>query len=298
MSETFEFPCPSLFTEGYGITCPEMDEAIEKMQVEYSLNTMIRQIEHNNRYQDLTERITIGEEPQGLGVGRSSVTNENISPGLPRIEYCSRCQHDRNFIESRGVRGGITDGGDSLNYRETCDSDGRNVLIEPICESCWNEETTDCNTCVDCEYSEILCVQHGGEPFQMDVGEYPTQWRCSGCFERYRRWISETENLTNDEVQCHYCMRVWDGNAQCPCGLHETYINEYEIEESSEEEDDAITEVGGEKNNLEKVKEIMKNTMEISEMMFDIKEEIREEVVYLKIMDNLKKLNDIVKTLE
>ena len=44
MSQTFKSTCPSLFTEGYGMNSPEMEEIAEKAQIEKSLERMIRSV--------------------------------------------------------------------------------------------------------------------------------------------------------------------------------------------------------------------------------------------------------------
>ena len=65
-----------------------------------------------------------------------------------------------------------------------------------------------------------------------------------------------------------------------------TYEGEYELDEEEEE-----------KEYSEKIEIIKNNLLDISEITYEIKDDIKENY-YLKMMDALKKLNDNVKLLD
>ena len=221
MDETLSsFPCPSLFTEGYGRDSDEMRDACSKMQVEIVISEMVRTIELNELGLGLSVRRRLFQQENSFrGVPPSGYPEHNPPP-VPRDARCNRCGHDRFVVEARG------NGMDFLEYRHMGHSEQGGS--ELICQSCCYEEGV---SCIDCGMSEHFALNQGLPRFMEDLEVWPRNWRCDGCWARRERFeesldgrlegpmIDDLRRRDENLTECDNCGRIWDGNAQCPCLL-------------------------------------------------------------------------------
>tara|TARA_Y100000817_G_scaffold55900_1_gene41233 strand:- start:1670 stop:2779 length:1110 start_codon:yes stop_codon:yes gene_type:complete len=248
--ELSSFPCPTLFTEGYGINSSELKQAFVLMQIELVVSEIVRSIEikelglglsvrrrlfqeESEQLLNLYQDIPIGnplDDVEGNPVRNPVVSSYRMTnpPPVPQQARCGRCGIDRHIIETRG------NGMDFLEYRHM----GRpeDVAPELICQSCCYDARSMgwCGggiKCIDCGMSESFALNHGLPRFMEDREVWPRDWRCDGCWARDQRFEEELNiNMEGPEIddlqrreehlmECENCGRIWDGNAQCPCLL-------------------------------------------------------------------------------
>lgn len=230
------FPCPTLFTEGYGTNSDEMKEAYDQMQVELVVSEIIRTIEIKELgladTMNGVRRRLFQEGPSTISAWFPSGVPASNPPPVPQYDaQCNRCGHNRFTIEGRG------NGMDFLEYR--CMGHSVDGPPELICQSCCYEGGVEC---IDCGMSEHFALNQGLPRFMENTEVWPRNWRCDGCWARKERYELELEGQWSDSemddlrrresqvydlLECGHCGRVWDGNAQCPCLL----LNDEEEEE-------------------------------------------------------------------
>ena len=194
----------------------------------------------------------------------SSHDSESATAYRCRTGVCSRCHHDEYVIESRGY-----------GWEDWLEMGGGEELI---CRSCVVGERGDFY-CVDCGYSEALCIQYHGDqwgqfyPEGVTRPEYQDQdTRCQGCRSRVERYEREERSVNRVLFQDN-------GEEEVSEEWVETY--EGELEPGEEEED----------NNEEKAMRVKQSVRDMGELVFDIKDDISEGV-YLKLMDGLQSITN------
>jgi len=322
MSETFDFPDPSCLTEGVRSE-QEMEDVFDSIEVEKSLEDVIQSVVYLGKWGNhfgSTRRVYEYQEDSGTsgyfdrqGEEYHSICDEGVSyvgsssrrqmfSKEPTLQCCSRCGADEEKVNKRGtlvekrynVPGHLLPpftnteyvrSVDNLSFRDMGDPNG----IELICRSCCLTHTNR-PYCMDCGYSEILSVQNGGEFFEKDDRPGSQGWRCTGCLHIH---------IFGHE----YVMPGFEDVEYLP-PLGNVYYGEYTSEEEEDVEADVyqgeyeLDDEEEEKTSSEKVNIIKDIVRGIGEVSFEIKDDIKEENNYLKLMDYLKKLNDNVKLLD
>ena len=285
------FPCPTLFTDGYGLDSEEMSKAFETMQIELVISEIVRTIEIKELDLGRIFRQTLSQQnlcsrPRNYPMGIPAIN----PPVIENASFCNRCGHSRSIIEARG------NGMDFLEYRHMHRSD--TYTMELICQSCCYEEGVDC---IDCGMSEPFALNQRLPPFMEDQEVWPRNWRCDGCWARRERFQEaltvrneaidqriiqrlnnlqqhpqETDGFEEDDATVDYLITLPSEDA--------TYIGEYENEDWQPE------------NNTEKVKAIKDTVKKIGEIGFEFQEKIPEGA-YLELMNNLQELTNCVNQL-
>ena len=110
--------------------------------------------------------------------------------------------------------------------------------------------------CVGCGLAETLAqLTDPEDSFYVGNSSWPPTHWCNKCPKPLEIVMEEIEE-DFDMMECERCGRVWDGNAQCLCGLQQ--LNGWttpEEEESSEEEEEEPEHVTKNKDNLKKIME-------------------------------------------
>ena len=196
-------------------------------------------------------------------------------------DTCSECQMNRVAIQARGSFLKV-----SKVYGRTIDDLSDDSL--KICKSC----VSSSKKCIDCGLSEEIMnenmfLEEELHQFKKDNGTWPPEYRCPDCFERYRRYNIQCHLYEDESLFCQYCGKAWDGYTRCSCEISETYADEEEVEEEEEEEEEEEVEEDNDKIVLQD------NLIELINTIYEIKNDIPEGV-YLKMMNNIKRLNDTI----
>ena len=161
-------------------------------------------------------------------------------------------------------------------------------LVEHKCDSCmmYDRGVTGSHVrCVGCGLAETLAqLTDPDDRFYVGNSSWPPTHWCKKCPKPLEIVMEELEEEI-DMMECDRCGRVWDGNAQCLCGLEQmngwTTSEEEESSSSSSEEEDEPEHVTKNKDNLKKIMEkIWDNQEKFKE--WDMKE----------IMDLIKEVYD------
>ena len=201
-------------------------------------------------------------------------------------DTCSECQMNWIAIQARGSYLKV-----SKVYGRTIDDLSDDSL--KICKSC----VSSTKKCIDCGLSEAVMFENMiGESdgtthdpnyvFKENHGAWPPEYRCPDCFERYRRYNIQSHLYDDILYACQYCGKDWDGYSQCPCALSDTYYGEY----SEEVEVDVALAADVDEDSKVVIQD---NLIELINTIYEIKNDISEGV-YLKIMNNIKHMNDTI----
>ncbi len=160
---------------------------------------------------------------------------------------------------------------------------GPRRIVEHKCDSCMMHERGVAGShvrCIGCGLAETLAQLTDPED-QFYVGNSswpPTHW-CKKCPKPLEIVMEEIEE--SNMMECERCGRIWDGNAQCPCGMLDEISAWTTSEEESSGEEEESEEINQNKENLKKIMDkIWENQEKFKE--WDMKE----------IMDLLKEVYD------
>ena len=306
-----------------------MEGFFDSIEIEKALEDVINNVtfrEEGGTHSDSTRRVFEYYEEDGISgyFDRKGEEFECPSTGEQRfrssferqmfngpIECCTRCGFDEDVIKKRGslieqrrnISGNLlppitnTEYVRSVDYLSliTIEDDGDEELICRSC--CWSPPLAPPGEyrrpiCMDCGYSEILCVQNGGHYFEKDDREGSQGWRCSSCLHIH---IFGQEYVIPGYEDLEYLPPLgedWPAHVYRMEGDNEVYRGEYELDDSDDD--------GGDEQNIpsEKISRIKEILKDIDGLLFEIKDDIQKENNYLKIMSNLKEINDNVILLE
>ena len=129
-------------------------------------------------------------------------------------------------------------------------------------------------------------------PKQRSSKEGSQGWRCSSCLHIH---IFGQEYVIPGYEDLEYLPPLgedWPAHVYRMEGDNEVYRGEYELDDSDDD--------GGDEQNIpsEKISRIKEILKDIDGLLFEIKDDIQKENNYLKIMSNLKEINDNVILLE
>ena len=167
---------------------------------------------------------------------------------------------------------------------------GPRRFVEHKCDSCMMHERGVAGShvrCVGCGLAETLAqLTDPEDSFYVGNSSWPPTHWCQKCPKPLEIVMEELDNEYDEEVdmmECEYCGRIWDGNAQCPCfeQLSGWSTSEEENEPEEEDEPEEQEETNQNKENLKKIMDkIWENQEKFKE--WDMKE----------IMDLLKEVYD------
>jgi hypothetical protein len=207
----------------------------------------------------------------------SSYDSDSANVADLDARVCNRCHHGEAVIESRG-----------FGWEDWLDTIDMGLGEVWICRSCVVGERDDFY-CVDCGYSEALCIQYHGDQLGQFYLEGQTRpeyqdetTRCQGCRSRVERYERE-EREGGEVVEGVSVNRVLFPDNGEEEEVSEEWVETYEGElEPGEEEED---------NNEEKAMRVKQSVRDMGELVFDIKDDISEGV-YLKLMDGLQSITN------
>ena len=238
-------------------------------------------------------------------------------------ESCERCGFDSHIISNRcgGNR-------EFLSVQDIKSPEG----AELICRSCTIDSRENTKWCEDCGVSNKITDDFGRDMSDTGV-DSDNFWRCYHCClqeieddakylamevhhddedpnpyslpkifcgqcgseenEHCIHHLYQFEAQREESMTCESCNRVWDGNAQCPCGIgyvfdtdpyEEEYEEEYEIDEDPPE------------NNSERANGMKQTIKNLGEIVYDIQDKILEGE-YLQMMNLLQKITNQINLL-